>query len=186
MLNINNHKAFTLIELLVWIAIISIIILGSSSLNFNRLNNRQQLDIFTNKIKSNYEEIRNNSLSWKWVLSWWNLINPVKWRIQYSKSNSWTLINNYSINWTTWLNINNGPIFNNWYEISKIECQKIDWTVTTDITSWTWEIEFIWDEINLQWDCNTWSPKIIELTIKYKWEQKVITINALSWLIETN
>lgn len=61
MKNIDSY-AFTLIELLLVIALIVIMTLGGMSLNFNTLTDEQNLNIFTNKIKTNFEEIRNNAL----------------------------------------------------------------------------------------------------------------------------
>ena len=89
----NNHNAFTLIELMVVIGIIAILILGSNFLNFNKVSNKQKLDTKTIRIVSQIEEIRNNSLLWKWI--WTELIVPKKYRIDFSTSWSWVISTKY-------------------------------------------------------------------------------------------
>jgi prepilin-type N-terminal cleavage/methylation domain-containing protein len=61
----NNYKlttAFTLIELMITIAIIAIIILSLNNIDFNKMSSNQRLDMFTNSIITNIENIRNNAL----------------------------------------------------------------------------------------------------------------------------
>ncbi len=171
-------KAFTLIELLVWITLITILALWATNLNFNRLNTKQELDIFVNKIKSNYETIRNSSMSWKWV--WTDLILPEKWKIEYSLANSWTILNS-SLSWSIWTPYNLTPLFKKWFSISQIRCLQLD--LSTSTTTNTWTIEFIWSNISLTWSCTT-PYKILELTIKNKYEEDILLINALNWLSE--
>jgi len=178
----KNKKAFTLIELLVWITLISIMALVTSNLNFNRLNIKQELDIFTNKIKSNYETIRNSSLSWKWVGT--NLILPEKWKIEYSMSNSWTIINS-SFDWTNWTTHDITPIFKKGFSISSIKCLELDLDTNYILNSTeTWALEFIWSNISLTWSCSQTTSKILELTIKNKYETNTLLINTLNWLSE--
>jgi prepilin-type N-terminal cleavage/methylation domain-containing protein len=57
-----EKKAFTLIELLVVIALVSILTLAITNINWNSLNDKQHIDIFSKNIVSSFEEIRNNSL----------------------------------------------------------------------------------------------------------------------------
>jgi type II secretory pathway pseudopilin PulG len=185
----NSKKiknAFTLIELLVWIAIIWILLLSASKINFNRLSIKQELDIFTNNVKSNFENIRNNSLSWKWIWTWTELIIPEKWKIEYSDYNSWTIINS-TFSWSVRTSLDIAPKFKTGYSISKIRCLQLNWTedYVFPASTWTWEIEFIWSNIFLKWDCSTSTSKILELTIKNRSETKILLINTLNWLIET-
>lgn len=177
-------KAFTLIELLVWIAIISILLIWVTSIDYNRLNNKQKLEIFTNNIKTNFENIRNNKLAWKWV--WTDLAVPQKWKIDYSNTSSWTIISSYSLDWTTWFNYKS-ITFEKWFYISKISCLQLDWTTEdTEITSWTWTwtIEFSWNNVNLSWDCIAITSQILELTVKNNTDSKKLLINTLNWLAE--
>jgi len=178
-------KAFTLIELLVSITLISIMILSVSSLDYNRLSVKQELAIFTNSVKSNFETIRNSSLSWKWV--WNDLILPEKWKVEYSGYNSWTIVNS-TYDWVDRTPLNITPLFKYGFSISKIRCLTLDWNLNTDITStWTWIIEFDWGEMTLVWDCDIATPntsKILELTIKNRSDTKTLLINTLNWLSE--
>ena len=57
-----KKKAFSLIELLIVIVIIGILILGSNFLSFNKISDKQELEIKTIRVISQIEEIRNNSL----------------------------------------------------------------------------------------------------------------------------
>lgn len=177
------NKAFTLIELLVGISIMSIIILWVSSIDYNRLNNKQKLDIFSNKIKTSYESIRNNALSWKWI--WVDLTVPNKWKIDYSTTNSWTISISQSIDkWVNWSNYDN-IVFEQGFHISTINCLKYDWTSEDSNISWTWTIEIEWININLLWECTN-NSKILELHIEYKADSKIIRINSLNWLVNIN
>lgn len=177
----KKRQAFTLTELLVWITVMSIILLSATNMNFNRLNTKQELDIFTNNIKSNFEMIRNSSLSWKWI--WNDLALPEKWKIEYSTSNSWTIINSATFDWTAWTNLDISPKFKQGFSISEIWCLKLDEDENEDITSWTWTIEFIWSNLIL-WGCADNTSKILRLTIKYKAETELILLNTLNWLAE--
>lgn len=58
----SNSSAFTLAEILVIMVIIAIIALWSSTLNFNKMSQKQQLDIEMQKIVNIIEETRNNAL----------------------------------------------------------------------------------------------------------------------------
>ncbi len=174
-------KAFTLIELLVWMSILTIIILWTTSIDYNRINNKQQLEFFTYSIKTNFETIRNSTLAWKWI--WTNLDIPEKWKIEYSKTNSW-MIQSSSYDWSTWT-LQDDLLFKPGFYISEINCLKIDWSNDWSITL-SGSVVFEWLQIKLDtWsDCNSNTSKILELIMKYKYDTKNIQINTLNWLIE--
>ena len=176
---LKRHIAFTLVELMVWITLIGILIVWTSNIDFNRLNSKQNLEIFTNNLKNNIEKIRNNSLSGKWILS--NSYVPEKWKIEYSTSNSWTIISS-TYNWTDWTKYEENNFLNG-YNISKINCLQINKTVDEDISSSTWTIEFEWSKLKLNWCTNT-SSKILEIVVNYRWYKKILQVNSLNWLIE--
>lgn len=179
----DTKIAFTLIELLVAITIITIMALWVSSLDFNRLSWKQKLEIFTNNVKTNYESIRNNALSWKWI--WNNLDIPKKWKIDFSKSNSWTIITSYSNDWTIW-NTYNNTSFQNSYQILSIRCLKNNWTLDNVLNTWTWTIELSWINTTLWWDCSNNTSKILEITFRNKtYDTKKLEINTLNWLVST-
>ncbi len=179
-----NFSWFTLIELMVSVAIIGIIALWSTSLNFNKLSNREKLKINNNKIVSTIETIRNNSLMWKWI--WVNLINPKYWRIDFSKVGSWKILVSYN---TGGLDINfteKNIIFNNWYYIDSVICSNLSWTFNNNTLSWVLFIS--WD--NITWSgaslCNDTRTKKLEIITWYRNLTWSILINTVSWLIEQN
>lgn len=183
----QDKKGFTLIELLVAIAIITILALWATNLDLNRLSNKQKLEIFTNSVKTNYETIRNNSLSWKWI--WPNLVVPKKWKIDFSKSNSWTILTSYSMDWTSWTGASSLDFQNN-FEISTIRCKDINWTLVWNVLNdtETWSIELEWIKTELGWDsfCDDVSSKIIEIRFWNKINEfKTLEINTLNWLVST-
>ena len=188
MILIKIKKAFTLIELMISISIIGIILLSTTSIDYNRLSQTQQLEIFTNNIKSNFEKIRNNSLSWKWI--WVNLDIPKRWKIDYWNTGSW-IIQISTYNWTIW-SPNESIDFDNIFYISQIKCWEINELPSNYDqldANWTWTIIFEWLNIKLDinWDlnCNQDRDKILEIYIKSVVEAKRIKINTLNGLVET-
>lgn len=175
----KQKKAFTLIELLVRITLISILAIWISSVDYNRLNNKAKLDMFTNEIKTHFERVRNNALSGKWI--WANLNVPEKWKIEYSLANSWTIISQ-TYNWTSWENYEDID-FKNLYEIWNWRCLDLNQLNPENISTWTWIIEFSWINISLTWSCSN-NSKILELTIKSKADSKILQFNTMNWLAE--
>jgi prepilin-type N-terminal cleavage/methylation domain-containing protein len=186
-MNLNyKSNAFTLIELMVAITIISILALWIMNIDFNKLSNRQKLEIYTNNIKTNIENTRNKALLWKAVLSWATLEIPNKWQIDFSKSWSWTIITKaISVD----DNILKSDSFQmNWiYSMTSLKCWKYNDTVINynDITL-TWTIEFNWMNLKLSdsnTDCDS-ASKILLFNIKSINNSKTIKIDTLNWLIE--
>ena len=179
----NKNKAFTLIELLVWISIISIIILWSTSIDYNRLSIKQKTSIFSNSIKSNFETIRNNALTWKWI--WINLDVPKNIKIEYSNtSTTGSLSVTSSIDWIIWTPyIYDSINFEEGYNIWTMNCLQLDWSTDSVITWWTWTIIFEWINITLTWACIN-NEKILEIPIRYRSETKILHINVVNWLTE--
>lgn len=179
----KNNIWFTIIELTVVVAILTIIWIWATKVNFNRLNDRQKLDIFTNKIIVMYEKVRNNALLWKWI--WTNLNTPEKWKIEFIKNWSWQVISSYY----SWSRIEYEKLdFNNWYEITNIYCKNIiDVNDNLEIFSnGTWAIEINWWLLNTSWACALFNKyRKLETTIKYKNVfQEKIEINTVNWLIQ--
>ena len=181
----KDYKAFTLIELMVVISIIAILILGSNFLNFRNTSNKQELDIKAIRIASQIEEIRNNSLLWKWI--WTNLVVPTKYRIDFSNSWSWIIKAQYfSWSYIDYIFDKKISFSDNFESISEIKCLELNknpinsfsWT-----TIWTWTIFIEWANMSLSWNCAP-TAKILELTLKRKSDTKKIQINTLNWLIE--
>jgi len=169
----KKNKAFTLIEILVWMAILTILIMWATRVNFNYSTNNQKLEIFNNKIASEIETARNNSLIWKWVGS--ELIIPDWWKIDFSTNWSWVVITSY-LSWT-WIE-NNKVSIDEWYSISNINCS------SDLIATETWTIFFDSWEYSLWTDCPTNYTKInIETSFRMS-KPKNIEFNSISWLIK--
>jgi len=182
----KNNKAFTLIELIVWITIMWILAFAISNIDFNRLSNKQKLELFAWKIKTTYETVRNNSLAWRWI--WTNLIIPQKRNINFSKNNSWTILWEAYDETDTLLDSYSLLMPNN-IIIESIKC----WEYWEDETNYnemsnTWTIEFRWINIKLNLNsdanCDLIKDKILEIDIKDKIERKKIIFNTLNWLVE--
>lgn len=178
----KSKKAVTLIELIVWIGIITFIAIGASQLNFNTLNNRQKLEIFSNNIISQFEQIRNDALLGKWI--WTNLITPEQWRIDYSNNSSGAVHSYYltgSWYWSHYENI----IWWDGFSINNFQCYQIDWT-TLEYTLWNNETASIYfnnGKLNLSGSC-TPSSKILEFDVHYNNFSDTIKLNSLNGLIE--
>lgn len=176
----KNKYWFTLTEVLIAITIISIMILWVTSIDYNRLSNKQKNEIFVNNIKTNFETIRNYSLSWKWV--WVDLIIPNKWQINFSNTSSWKIETKYYSGWS--LYTYNNLDFIDWREISYIECLSLDKNVDNVISSWTWIIEIKWDKLILAWDCTNSTSKILQIWINFRGNEEILEFNTLNWLVE--
>jgi len=176
------NRAFTLIELMLVIGIISIIAIWSSWINFNRLSDKQKIEIFSNKIITLFEKVRNNSLLWKGI--WTNMQVPEKWKIEFSNAWNWQILTSYYLSWATDWTIYDNNVFDTLFEIKELECTNINNTNTESILNWTWTIEINWSKLSLNWDCTDISHKKIITTVRYKnnFEEK-IEINTINWLI---
>jgi len=186
-MHLLKTKAFTLTELLVWITIISVLIVWVTKIDFNRLSQKQRLEIFINKVKTNFEITRNNFLSWKWI--WANLEVPDSWRIEYSKVNSWTIVTTHSgttITESSYIDFVVGS------SITSIKCwwlNEVESNFDELEDTWTWIITFKWWKITLtrDWDLNCDSTdKILQIWIKHYSNTWTIKINTLNWLVEIN
>jgi hypothetical protein len=176
----KNKKWFTLIELLLVLFILSLWIVWASTLNFNTLSDKQKLGIFSNKIITAFEEIRGNSLLWKWI--WVDLEIPEKWKIEFLPSWSGSIKTYY--NNGTWVLYENINIETN-YKIKELVCSSIDESFTGSITS-TWIIEIEWKNLTLTWACNDIRYKKLQATLSLKSNfEKTIEINIINWLIES-
>jgi prepilin-type N-terminal cleavage/methylation domain-containing protein len=176
----NNKKWFTLIELLLVMFIIGIWILWASNLNFNSLNEKQKIDIFSNKIIVAFEEIRNNALLWKWIGT--SLDIPEKWKIEISSSWTWGISTHY--NNGSWITYENIDIETN-YQVEDVTCSSIDNSFTWS-TSWIWIIEIERDNLTLTWACDNINYKKMRVTLSLNNEfRKTLEINTVNWLIES-
>lgn len=120
----SNSSAFTLAEILVIMVIIAIIALWSSTLNFNKMSQKQQLDIEMQKIVNIIEETRNNALLGKSI---WNTNQaPTFWRVDISASGSTeSLYSTDGINYTSYLK---SQILHPLVAIRDLRCDRVDMT----------------------------------------------------------
>jgi len=164
----KKNKAFTLIELMIVIAIIWIIAVSASNFSFNQLSDRQRLDWFFYKIKTNIEEIQNNALIWR-SIKW--MYVPKKRKIDFSNSGSWKIVSYY--------------LSGTYIEYNKIIPKKFYsieiYNDNSKITD-TWSIILEWSNMSLTWI--TTNDKKLDIKIKYKNFIKNIKINTISWVIE--
>lgn len=172
--------AFTIAELMVAVALISIIALWISNLNFNRISNKQKIAIETIKVVSLIENIRNYSLTWRWVGV--NLDHPDYWELVFNTSGSvkaqyeFSGIQNYETK-----NIL-AP-----FSLSELRCSNLDRSgIDNSPTSLT--LRFNGDSISIQ-NCPTTTvptgkAKILEADISFDTITKTIRINTLTWIVE--
>jgi prepilin-type N-terminal cleavage/methylation domain-containing protein len=169
-------KAFTLLEIMVVIALIWIISFSITKINFNILSDKQRLNWFFYKVKSNIETIENNALIWKAVNIWTttnpNLIVPNSWKINFSNTGSWKIVSYYKYQNTE--HKYNEIIPKDFFQIEIYN----NWTLLTD----TWTILIKWGNLTLTGI--TTNNKILKLKIKYKQLEKQLLINSISWVIE--
>lgn len=171
---------FTLIELMVAISLIAIVVIWWYNLDFNRLSWRQRLEIFSNKVISNIETIRNNALLWKWA--WINLDIPPEWKIDISSANSWSLSVSF-LSWATWYSFpENSLITNRPYQIDNIQCVSLNHTNTWSFLGWTWTIIVSKWDLSLSW-CSDSNNKIIKFDTIFTKDDFTIEVNTLNWLI---
>lgn len=179
----KNNFWYTLTELIVIIAIIWILAVWASRINFNPQIDKQNSELFINNIFTSIESVRNNSLLWKWVLSWSILVHPEKWIVSVSTNNSWSINSKIKNGATTTINTDFSVNFiNSFANIKELTCKNLDWT---NSSSWITNIdlEFSWNELSLSW-CNSPEQRVLEITTKYKNFENIININSTTWLIQ--
>jgi len=175
---IYQKKAFTLIELIVWISIIWFVSLWITRLYWSNIPDRQRLDIFSNKIVWIIDSVKNYSLVWKWIGI--DLITPKYFKIEISTG---SYLKTYYNTWSTDnlfdpLSISN---FGEYYNIKNISCKNLD--LSNVISTNTVQISYEWSNITLSW-CNDNLQKIVDIQLFYKWFDKILRLNAISWVLE--
>lgn len=178
----KNKKGFTLTEVLLIIWVLSILTVLWNSLFTNKLSDVKKLSLFTNNLKTNIENQRNNSLLWKSQLYMGDLINPKKRIVEIWV---WNLTKFYIVdNWNNKILDQNYKENSLWkWTIKQISCYWLNDTTWDNINNL--EIEFIWKNIYLLW-CTNPEDKIIKVDTFLNNFTYTITINSVSWLIESN
>lgn len=174
---------FTLLELMVVIALIWVIIIWISKLNFNSLSDKQRLDWFFYKIKTNIETTRNNVLIWKEIKDWANTIVSNKWKIVINNFGSGTL-KTYYHNWTNYIAYSDKDITPEKHYSISAKCEKLD-NSSEELLTAVWNIIIEWWNLSFTWwwSCGL-TRKILRIEVKYRDKIKNFTINTISWVIE--
>ncbi len=188
----NKKVWFTLIEILVVVAILWLLAIWFSQTNYKAISERQMANIFTNKIITILETVRNNSLLWRGKyddsLSFFSgtgtIEIPFLWTIEIPFS-SWSIVTNYET--YTWSIIDNDLSFslNKWEEISRITCKTFWSSPTSDDINSTGTIVFEKEKMYITW-CPDANAKILQIRTKYKNFGRTITINTINGVIETS
>jgi prepilin-type N-terminal cleavage/methylation domain-containing protein len=168
----KKKKAFTLLEIMVVIALIWIIALWATKLNFKLLSDRQRLDWFFYDIKTKIETIQNNALIWKAIKDWTNLVVPNKWQIDFNNSWSGIIVSQYYI-WNTKKEFN---------RIIPKAFYYIETSNNLSKLSDTWSLLIEGSNMTLTWVSS--KDKVLEIKIWYKNFSKTLKLNTISWVIE--
>ncbi len=161
----NIIKAFTLVELLIVIALISIIFLTMSSLDFSSLSDKQKAEIFASKVVSKIEEARNNALVWKEVED----KIPKRWKVDIHSStgsNNWA-VETYYLVWNSWNKFDELKINTKVEKIKSLKCWDSE-------TSSTWIIIFENNNSSFSWDCE---PNTYKMDIEIKVNSQEFKVN---------
>lgn len=168
-------KGFTLSEVLVVIAVIGILWVAVSNLNFSRISQQELLAIESIKMLATTEEMRNNALVGKAVDI--NGQIPESWYIEFNIPS-----NNYSTSYS------GGTLqtqeLRNPFEILSITCSSLEGNMTAKWSSI--KVDFFTNTTtSVSW-CPTsvFYPKILEIEIG-RWDiRSTIRINTLTNVIE--
>lgn len=183
----KNKNAFSLIELVVVIGLITFIALTATSLNFQWLSDKQKLEIFSNRIITQIEAIRNDALVWK------NLYDTTKkiwfedieqWEIAINKTTATLEVTAYprqkdisEVKEPRIVTTNKASV---WEKIEALKCNWAWWEKNIDsakiVFEWTKTAKVIWE------DCN--ENSILQFELSYSKEKWIIEFDPVSWLVE--
>ncbi len=183
----KNKNAFSLIELVVVIGLITFIALTATSLNFQWLSDKQKLEIFSNRIITQIEAIRNDALVWK------NLYDTTKkiwfedieqWEIEINKTTATLEVTAYpkqkDISEVKEPRIVTTNKVSTWEKIEALKCNWAWWEKSIDsvkiVFEWTKTAKVIWE------DCN--ENSILQFELSYSKEKWIIEFDPVSWLVE--
>jgi len=166
---------------MVWIAIIALMALWVSSIDFQRLSQNQKTQIELVKVVNIIEETRNNAMIWRGVGT--DLDTPDSWSVILDTSSSWRVESIWNLWFSTWslsLWEAENPI-----RISNMRCQSIDGSIDDSATNTVVSIVYNGSSAQLIW-CNDDSFKKIVFDFWFWENTKEISINAVTGIIETS
>lgn len=183
----KNKNAFSLIELVVVIGLITFIALTATSLNFQWLSDKQKLEIFSNRIITQIEAIRNDALVWKNLYDitkkiWFEDIE--QWEIAINKTTATLEVTAYprqkDISEVKEPRIVTTNKASAWEKIEALKCNWAWWEKSIDsakiVFEWTKTAKVIWE------DCN--ENSILQFELSYSKEKWIIEFDPVSWLVE--
>ena len=173
-----KSRAFTLLEILVVIAVIWILWVSISRLNFSRISQEELIAIESIKMIASAEEMRDNALVGKSENIWWDI--PRSWNIEFNRTTG-RFVTSYTDSGGSVITIKSQDIRSP-FEILSIYCRNLNWSI-----SGLWNI--IWinflttSETNINW-CTISNPRIIDIEIG-RWDiRNTIRINTLTNVVE--
>lgn len=177
----KRYSGYTLIELIVVIAIIMILAVAASSVNFSRSTDTQYLLAFTNSLASSIEKQRNDALIGRAVGN--NLEVPNSYKVQLSTASSGSLTVFYNTGGTFITDVASSIWVKPFQSISRLICHNPSFTLTGSST----QVDLMIQKNTLSLSgCTVWgnTGSILEIETKYKALTKQIFINTLTWRIE--
>ena len=173
--------AFSLVELIVVIGVIWIISLGVSRFDFGRLSQNQELKIETIRIKSIFEEIRNNALLWKAVGT--SSVIPSTWKIEVSQTSSGKVRSDY-YSGSLWIDYKKSWLARKPFQISSIRCKNLSETASGSLSG-TGTFLFTGSLISFTGSaCSSSTYKIVELIQSDGRFTETLEINTVTGTIE--
>ncbi len=175
----THRKAFTLVEILVVIAVIGILALWASRLNFSRISQLELLNIESIKMLSSIEEARNNALVGRVVSAWWEA--PESWRIVFDVVND-SYTTEYVQTSGTPESVASSKLRSP-FEISAIVCKWIDKTALWNIAN-SGNITFYTNgQTTIDW-CSHSDARLVDIEIWFWSKRKTLRINTITNVIE--
>lgn len=179
---INIKKAFTLVELMVVIAIVWIMSLLSTSIDFNKKNDIEKTDRIIQKISSILKSQSVNMIGGKSIKVWSVMINPDYMTVRIS---TWT-VSTYFFSWSTsytWEIFSFPFYWENLYNIKSVDYEFKNLTTTWAIWAWFAIVFRDWN-ISFSWSTQEKEAVRIHFTAWYKKNYKKLIFDRRTWSIE--
>lgn len=167
----KNTFWFTLIEVLTAIAIIIIIALWVTNVNFNTINDKQKSQILWQKFIWRIQTIKNYATTGFWVGS--NLFTPKKWKIEITTWTGRSITSYLDAGWIWQEYPTTSLSLWTWESVSSIKCMNYFGTFSPQSMTWTVSIEF-----------SSWSISL-PLCPAPSTNYNVLQVQVKNWIIPT-